>query len=162
MKLLLSILLLGCAGVCCGQTGKLPKCSIDGVTFFYEGADGLCHDPRSPQPKQRAVPIQKWVTAETLSKFDSVPEPEPMDVPAIHYPVKSYLISEGCEEGVAVCSNDAMVCSHHGKLPGSKGASYVIGEPVQCGGGWEWTCADKSRVLLTDESGGKHCIKFPK
>lgn len=29
---------------------------------------------------------------------------------------------------------------------------------------WEdvphWTCADKSRVLLTDESGHKHCIRF--
>jgi hypothetical protein len=25
-----------------------------------------------------------------------------------------------------------------------------------------WTCADKSRILLTDESGGKHCLKFPK
>lgn len=25
-----------------------------------------------------------------------------------------------------------------------------------------WTCADKSRILLTDESGGKHCIKFAK
>ena len=23
-----------------------------------------------------------------------------------------------------------------------------------------WTCADKSRVLLTDESGKKHCVKF--
>jgi hypothetical protein len=25
----------------------------------------------------------------------------------------------------------------------------------------EWTCADKSRILLTAENGTKHCIKFP-
>jgi hypothetical protein len=23
-----------------------------------------------------------------------------------------------------------------------------------------WTCADKQRILLTDESGGRHCVKF--
>ena len=43
-------------------------------------------------------------------------------------------------------------------------------EPTSCGTGytlqrWQetqtsWSCADKSRVLLTDESGKKHCIKF--
>ena len=31
------------------------------------------------------------------------------------------------------------------------GAKYFCGT---------WTCADKSRVLLTDEKGGRHCVKF--
>ena len=26
--------------------------------------------------------------------------------------------------------------------------------------GYRWTCADKSRILLTSEDGKKHCVKF--
>lgn len=34
--------------------------------------------------------------------------------------------------------------------------------PIQEGPPYRWTCADKHRILLTDESGEKHCILFPK
>jgi hypothetical protein len=73
-------------------------------------------------------------------------KPEPVDVPAIKEPRMSF--------GSRLMTGAPMLCSHHGTL-----SKYPdIG---QCVDGWEWTCADKSRILLTDESGGKHCIRFP-
>lgn len=34
-------------------------------------------------------------------------------------------------------------------------------DPIACHVS-SWTCADKSRILMTAEDGTKHCIKFPK
>lgn len=56
--------------------------------------------------------------------------PEPMDVPAIQ--VGSHL---GCEN-----TSSYYACLDHQVA--------------------DYSCADKSRVLLTDEQGGKHCVKF--
>ena len=66
--------------------------------------------------------------------------PEPMDVPAIQVPADSELENMG---------GDIFGCSNGGRLN--------LGH---CAGGHTYSCADKSRVLLTDESGKKHCIKF--
>lgn len=50
-------------------------------------------------------------------------------------------------------SNEALI------LRGAKPHDEVV---VYCdyGGTLSWTCAEKSRILLTDEAGRKHCIKF--
>lgn len=67
-------------------------------------------------------------------------KPEPMDVPAIKEHHKE-------PSGFASC---------HGEEDGTWSCEKTFRE-------WDTdTCSDKSRILLTDESGGKHCIKFPK
>ena len=74
----------------------------------------------------------KWITQKG----------EPMDVPAIQVWTKAEcgtpgaMIPPGCPEG-QMCMTNLYACQR-----------------VQ------FTCRDKSRVLLTDESGKKHCIRF--
>ena len=62
---------------------------------------------------------------------------EPMDVPAVQEDYVAHKKSEGF-----ACGQDWCV------------ATKDILEK-------RWTCADKSRVLLTSEDGARHCIKFP-
>lgn len=70
---------------------------------------------------------------------------EPMDVPAIH-PIHKIIAPQDMTltEGGWAC--------------------YEKGKEVACRTllkeGTDWTCADKSRVLLTAEDGSKHCILF--
>lgn len=67
-------------------------------------------------------------------------KPEPMDVPAIRGNADVIILADGPAK-IQVC--DRGECRDH--LPPQKQV---------------WTCSDKSRILLTDESGGKHCVKF--
>jgi hypothetical protein len=81
-----------------------------------------------------------------------LPKPEPMDVEAVKKEITKAFHS---------CS-----CSGPGELiPGVKTASECGNLELRCynyPANETWTCADKSRILLTDEGGGKHCIKFTK
>ena len=74
------------------------------------------------------------------------------DVPAIHYPVESHWEWEAGP-------GDRMSCSHHGVPKESPKPAGVIFWHDDCTDGWEWTCADKSRILLTAEDGKKWCHK---
>jgi hypothetical protein len=68
------------------------------------------------------------------------PQAEPQDVPAIQETRKECVIPD-----------DVSVCS------------AMAGSQCPCGSMKDvpyWTCADKSRILLTSEDGQHHCIKF--
>lgn len=76
-------------------------------------------------------------------------KPEAVDVPAIRLKDR-------------VTQSDEMdnPSDHAKKFCEELGGKMVAN---RCQYTWDqWTCADKSRILLTDESGKKHCIKFPK
>jgi hypothetical protein len=66
------------------------------------------------------------------------PKSEPIDVPAIKEKRKEYIREDPFVNAV----------------PGARSACAEFGEVEHD------TCADKSRVLLTDEQGGKHCVSF--
>jgi hypothetical protein len=196
MKLLLSILLLGCAGVCCGQTVKVDyehlhrilqirNLRADDVIFLAdqinrgiekmtsEGAaafnlrlweielDALYPDyrPASHAFHQNITPVtgdcgiydgKRWnvmpfPSDQQILDYDQqsllnlktkTAEPEPMDVPAIEdKPFLMHAKGDCWGEGMqAVC------------------ADHDIFKPT-------YTCADKSRILLTAEDGKKWCHK---
>lgn len=87
---------------------------------------------------QAPAPLPRLCMA--LGPWDSCAEKP--DVPAIQE------IRQECKrvESVFVCPA--------GSLGGACPCGYSY-QPVS-----EPTCTDKSRILLTDESGGKHCVKF--
>ena len=58
-----------------------------------------------------------------------------------------------------ICTDGIMACTNNGTMAPKKPGEFWA---TECVDGYTWTCADKSRVLLTDEGGGKHCVKFPK
>jgi len=92
-----------------------------------------------------SLAILLWMLANS-----TIHKPEPMDVPAIHAPAETYMVSVGCEPSATLCSNDAMTCANNGRMV----------EYGKCVDGWRWTCADKRRILLTGEDGVNHCILF--
>jgi hypothetical protein len=73
---------------------------------------------------------------------------EPMDVPAIKLPT----------EHPPDCSSSSFLYG------APQDGWYIDGEAegMTCSTTRPlvWTCADKQRILLTDESGGKHCVRF--
>ena len=84
---------------------------------------------------------------------------EPLDVPAVQETVKSkcwpayhgYSAVWDCENGARPpkdTSPPSMVSTGEGV------------ETIDGVGGKRWTCSGKRRVLLTDESGKRHCILF--
>ena len=78
-----------------------------------------------------STPILKTDTSPTILGANN----PPMDVPAIEH------ISR-IENGISCFSSNT-------------------GKPMDCRPAERtWTCADKSRVLLTAEDGTRHCIKF--
>jgi hypothetical protein len=129
MKLLLSILLLGCAGVCCGQSisvdcSKPVECHADFCKCL-------------PGTAPRFLDCSRAGNDGSIVLFPCPSKPEPMDVPAINDRVDK-------------------ICVQYSTLQwdGNQCDKYEDRK--------HWTCAEKTRVLLTDESGGKHCIKFPR
>jgi hypothetical protein len=89
-----------------------------------------------------------------LAVGDIFSPPLVMDVPAAHAPAESVLVSTSrCDN--SLCMDGPLECSNHGQL-----ISMYIGQSATCKDGWTWTCADKSRILLTSEDGKKHCVKF--
>lgn len=76
---------------------------------------------------------QGWVTTEGIDPRSITP----MGVPAIRENKLTHHKGDPCH------TMGAMYCSYNADVYG----------PV-------WTCADKSRVLLTAEDGTRHCIKF--
>ena len=82
---------------------------------------------------QLAVTGSGYVIDAGPPTMSSVGHPELMDVPAIQ------------DDHIVRCFMDAQ----HGEIP--PGCSKHVNH---------WSCADKSRVLLTAEDGTKHCVKF--
>jgi hypothetical protein len=79
------------------------------------------------------------------------------DEPAVHTPAPSYWVAEGCDPGANVCSNDTMICANNGHpAPDNNAGSFLSSK---CVDGWTWTCADKSRILLSAEDGKQWCYK---
>ncbi|HVT81222.1 MAG TPA: hypothetical protein VHM90_11250 [Phycisphaerae bacterium] len=84
-------------------------------------------------------------TVWTRTEWEKALQAEPMDVPAIEEETKELVIDCNpptiCDKVTGVCTTTATACA-------PRKQKY-------------FTCADKSRILLTDEQGGKHCMKFP-
>jgi hypothetical protein len=98
--------------------------------------------PLGPRPVERIeVEVEKcfgcW-RGGTASPYASVYEP--MDVPAIQV--------EKIVGLVKLCPPTRNFCTDSDRDIWHERFGLV------------WTCADKSRILLTDESGRKHCVRF--
>jgi len=78
---------------------------------------------------------------------DAVPRQKIIDVPAIqaeYGPLVYTLCDQGCWD-VLYTPQDQLVIA--GKLKPHRNK--------------HWTCADKTRFLMTAEDGSKHCVRFP-
>lgn len=87
----------------------------------------------------------KWI-------LEHISPPEPMDVPAIldeHYTTLIPRTDDPEEWQREGCEN-----VHRKGLKASWG---ILGCSIT---GPNWTCSDKSRILLTAEDGTRHCVKF--
>ncbi len=87
---------------------------------------------------------------------------EPLDVPAVQETVSTDQMNDCRLDLVKKCVRQNWCESHNGVC--------AEGDPCLKGQEWydaqcrkklsRWTCSDKRRVLLTDESGKRHCILF--
>jgi hypothetical protein len=75
-----------------------------------------------------------------------LPKPEPMDVPAIS--LHDVFCRQQAED---ILNAERYPENDHACLDGGRSWRRI-----------RYICLDKSRILLTDEGGGKHCVKFPK
>lgn len=162
MKALLVLVLLGGAAVA-GQTQAVVGGKSDRDAFWIadndcprvvsEDFDGwvLCEDARGHLifSEDKAGKIKQDIDLTALS------EAMPMDVPAlytesekhsysrtfdrVYFPAYFKKLMEACINSGGVVDGDDCIFT---ELP-------------------HWTCAEKSRILLTAEDGTKHCIKFP-
>ena len=110
----------------------------------------------------RNIPVSLFDT-EPSNNFLSIAPPEPPDVPAILANTKVPCVQRSFRESDPHRScrwfiewrEDFSECVSQA----TKYEATIYNEYFQsCTN--EWTCADKSRVLLTAENGTKHCIKF--
>ena len=110
---------------------------------------GDCTDPRPDNPCKMAGPIQKPPSGNQVAfSSDCVPHDtgELVDVPAIQVTrEEEYGNSDWCN----ICGGeDGSFCTSMACDPHARHKVTVT------------TCKDKSRILLTDEQGVKHCVKF--
>lgn len=138
----------------------VPNCRIEHFEFARVtiapqcGTNGWCED--------HSLRVVCEPAAGTITLHgDTLPylKPEPVDVPAIQITVTT----DKPDHRLADIANaDQFPC------PAGQDFELVEGFDSlwECRGvratGTKWTCADKSRALLTDESGDRHCVKFPK
>ena len=93
------------------------------------------------------LPECKPSTPKGTTCIDYWPKPEAMDVPAIKTSNKVWHNPRPCTE-----EEEARPKLANGSC-GVSGGEFDVAI---------WSCAEKSRVLLTAEDGSKHCVKFPK
>lgn len=151
------LLLLCLTGLCWGQEVKgykhytpcYQKIKQDGTLYKLGSAAGQ----RILDYDQKTAPIPDCRYTTSTTQPCSIEKPEPMDVPATRIP-----IGDG---GFPAC------IWWYDDKPQIESCWDINGKPkphatpkdvrlVQ----WKWTCADPARILLTDESGGKHCLSF--
>ena len=132
--LLLCLGMLGCAGVCCGQTVKSCPIATHPKACKMTLSEEQLREMTANDPIQKAAPMTCAVGQRCIT-----PPSEPMDIPAINdKPFLMHAKGDCWGEGLqAICTQSD------------------IFKPT-------YTCADKSRVLLTAEDQSRHCIKFPK
>jgi hypothetical protein len=99
----------------------------------------------------KSVLIFTFVVCTAMACFGQTAQ----DEPAIHRDVPSLLIPEGCSGEGAICSNDLMVCSHHGVMNLSA-TGLQFGK---CVNGWVWDCEDQGRILMIAQNGDTWCHK---
>lgn len=99
--------------------------------------------------------------AEIAYCADDLPKPEPMDVPAIKESVKSTPHDKWSLYDCAQMEVDLK--SWFSRNAHENTYSVYFTEPDKCTLEVSyWTCADKSRFLMTAEDGRRHCIRFAK
>jgi hypothetical protein len=135
--------LVGCGptSVICNQ-GTMTNTFICGATINGKPVGIPC--PRHDAPILLArLPdqIPETITTKTYWRDDGFDPKASMDVPAAKTTKKEFIgFDTSCEKSICYPGELTMTPRYASKS--------------------EWTCADKSRVLLTSEDGKKHCIKF--
>lgn len=145
------------SGVVAGQSGTIEACpSKDGMPCqspnYVEHCVGC-----SGNGTQGVGRVQHKTICVQCDRQG--PHPEPMDVPAIIAPVTRKEILRGECDVIGDMEHGAR--KRQGEFTLRQKSNLDMDDIGDCTFRWD-TCADKSRILLTDESGGKHCIKFPK
>jgi hypothetical protein len=137
------------AGCAFGQTGAVRKgnCDkLDAKGYCVMDAEPvtpqLCHIERSLKAITPSPDPSGWreITDLRIVCAGQAVNSEPQDVPAIQQTDVQPDLCTTCS-GPGICTTVAC------EFP----AKHAV---------TSWSCAEKSRVLLTDESGGKHCVKF--
>lgn len=152
---LLSVLLL--AGIAFGQTGT-PNVAVKRFKFVERvKLEQECNSMRGEYTQaiqEYGNGGQDFIYVECFY-YDPpakvAPKPEPLEVPAIHLPAKSYLLSSMSCDVDGICIDSTMKCSNNGTVVVPEEEPNHITWPQKCKDGWRWGCKDLSRILEHSE-----------
>lgn len=143
---LLSVLLL--AGIWLPLTSGAQT-----TTRNYEGVGPACPGKSGVirWPSEGTFYIEDCATGKTIVEA-VFPKSEPLEVPAIHLPAKSYLQSSMSCDVDGICIDSTMRCSNNGTVvvPEEEEPNHITW-PQKCKDGWHWGCKDLSRILEHSE-----------